>query len=511
MTLTFEPTPFGPATALDLRETADQRRVKLDPALGPAFTAHGPALANRDRLLAGARCITSGQQPGLFTGPLFTIYKAITAAQLARETERRLGTAVVPVFWVAGDDHDFAEANHCHVVSAAGDVERVELRTRAPDGPLTPLYRETLGAEIEGVLERLQSLTPASEFRQAVLGWLSRHYQPSVDLARAFAGALAELLAPLGVVVFEASHPAAKKAMAPWLGEALDRAEALAGALEARGKSLQSAGQPVPVPVGDGAAPAMVEGKLGRDRLIMQDGAFVTRRAGERWTRSELRALLSREPERFSPNVLLRPVVEAAILPTLAYVAGPGELAYLPQADPLYEGLGVAPQARLPRWSGRVIEARVQRVLEKYGVTPDALGEGGRLENDLAREDLPLEAREALAALRDGIEREYGRLLTPATAIDPTLKRPVESARNAALVGAAEIEKRLVSHLKRQNETLASQLARARASLFPLGRPQERVLNVTSFLIRYGEAFLTEAGRAIDQGTGSLEPARGWA
>jgi len=105
-------------------------------------------------------------------------------------------------------------------------------------------------------------------------------------------------------------------------------------------------------------------------------------------------------------------------------------------------------------------------------------------------------------ALRAGIEREYQRLLTPATSIDPTLKRPVESARNAALVGAAEIEKRLVAHLKRQNETLTAQVARARDSLFPLGKPQERVLNVTSFLVRYGDEFISQVGA-------SLEPASG--
>src|SRR6185503_17178238 len=107
-----------------------------------------------------------------------------------------------------GDDHDFAEANHAHVLSAAGEVERLELRIRQPDGPLTPLYREPVGPEIDSVLERFRALTPESEYRGAVLEWLSRHYRPEENLARAFSGAIAELLAPFGVVVFEASHPA---------------------------------------------------------------------------------------------------------------------------------------------------------------------------------------------------------------------------------------------------------------------------------------------------------------
>jgi bacillithiol biosynthesis cysteine-adding enzyme BshC len=498
MNLRLEPTPFAPGILFDPRAQAGKRRVKIETGLGAALTAHGAGLANRDRLLAGARCITTGQQPGLFTGPVFTIYKAVTAAQLARHAEQVLGEPVVPVFWVAGDDHDFAEANHCYVIGAAGSVERLALRNRAPDAPMTPLYREPVGTEVAQAIAHLKSVSPESEFREPVLAWLARHYQPSENLARAFAGAVAELLAPLGVVVLEASHPAAKKVMAPWLGRALDESRGLTAALEARARELAMAGQPVPVPVGDGASQVMVEGRLGRDRILLEGDVFVTRRAGERWTQAEIHALLEREPGRFSPNVLLRPVVEAALLPTLAYVAGPGELAYLPQSDPLYQALGVTPQGRIPRWSGRVIEARVQRVLDKHGVTADALGEGGRLETDVAREELPAEALEALTALRVGIEREYGRLLAAATTVDPTLTRPVESARNAALVGASEIEKRLVAALKRQSETLVSQVARARASLFPLGKPQERVLNITSFLVRYGDEFISLVGSSLE-------------
>ncbi len=507
MSLRFEATPFAPRAAFDARALAARRPAGLDAALAPAFRAHGRAQANLDRLLAGARCITSGQQPGLLTGPVFTIYKALSAVQAAREAEGALGEPVVPVFWVAGDDHDFAEANHCYVMSAAGEAERLELRVRPAEAALTPLYREPVGAGIAAVLERLEALTPASEFRAGVLDWLARHYRPAATLSEAFAGAMAELLAPYGVVVFDASHPAAKRRMAPWILQAIERADQLTSALDARARELEGEGQPVPVATGDGATTVMLEGRLGRDRLVAKDGRFETRRAAERLTGPELRALLEREPERFSPNVLLRPVVEAAILPTLAYAAGPGELAYLPQADPIYPILGVEPQARLPRWSGRVVEARVQRVLEKFGIDVPALSEGGRLETELARDDLPPEAREALAALREGIEREYGQLLTPATTIDPTLKRPVESARNAALSGVADIEKRLVAHLKRQNETVTAQLARARAAIYPLGRTQERVVTVASFLIRYGEAFLQDAMHAVEQGPSRLEPA----
>ena len=508
MTLLFEPTPLERP---DWPGALAPRRVTpVDPGLAAAFTASGKGGAARDRLLAGARCVTTGQQPGLFTGPLFTLYKALSTVALAHALERRWGEPVVPVFWIAGDDHDFAEANHCHVLNTQGDVERLELRARPPEAPLTPLYREPVGPEIAEILERLTLITPESEFRPAVLDWLARHYRSDADLSSAFGGALGELLGSTGLVVFQASHPDVKKRMIPWLRQALEQAAELDRALASRAAQLADDAQAAPVAVGDGATTVMLEGALGRDRLLLDGDGFTTRRAGERWTRSELLRLLDREPERFSPNVLLRPVVEAAILPTAAYVAGPGELAYLAQTEPINRALGVEPQARIARWSGRVIEARVQRTLDKFSVTAARLApEQDGLEADLARGDLPAEARDALAALREGIESEYQRLLGPATGIDPTLKKPVESARNSALVGVADIEKRLIAHLKRQNEVVAGQLARARSALYPLGRAQERVLNVASFLVRYGDDFVAQAQDTITRSWGNLEPAPG--
>ncbi|MBI4420445.1 MAG: bacillithiol biosynthesis BshC, partial [Gemmatimonadetes bacterium] len=278
--------------------------------------------------------------------------------------------------------------------------------------------------------------------------------------------------------------------------------------LAERARSLAAEGWPVPVPVGGGATTVMIEGRLGRDRLMLQDGRLAARRAGESWDAAEVIELVRREPERFSPNVLLRPVIEAAILPTLAYAAGPGELAYLPQSDPIYRTLGVPAQARLPRWSARVIEARVQKVLQKHGLTADALGaESGRLEAELLREELPLEARESLAALREVAQREYLRLVRSAAEVDPTLQKPVESARNSTLAGIADVEKRLLSHVKKRGDITASQLARARTTLFPLGRPQERVLSTVSFLIRYGFGLVDAALAAAEEWAASLEPA----
>ena len=422
----------------------------------------------RDRLGAGeVLCITTGQQPGLFSGPLYTIYKALSAIALARRLERERGVPVVPVFWVAGDDHDFAEANHAWFLNGGGDPARIVLRERPAEAPQLPLWREVCGDGVRTALDQLRSGTPETEFKGAVLDWLSAAYRPEASLSDAFAAALNALLGKHGLVVFRFHDPGAKRVAAPHLLRALG------------------------VTLADGLSPVLVEGAAGRDRLRADGGGFVARRSGERFTRRDLERLAATEPERLSPNVLLRPVVEAALWPTVAYAAGPSELAYLAEAEPLYAVVGVARQTPVPRWSGVLIESRVDKVLGRYGLrVDDFAGPTGALEERLVRDALPAEAAAALQRLRADVATDYDQLARAAAAVDPTLERTVETARNAALAQSQEIEKKLIASLKRTNETLVGQIARARAALFPRGDAQERVLMYGSFAIRYGPELL---------------------
>jgi uncharacterized protein YllA (UPF0747 family) len=436
----------------------------------------------RDRLARGdILAVTTGQQPGLFTGPLYTIYKALSAVALARRLEAAWGVPVIPVFWVAGDDHDFAEANHTSFLDAQGDLAEIRLRERASDAPLLPLAREPCGVEIRQALARLRAGTPETEFKGAVLGWLEAAYQPEATLADAFANALQALLGERGLVVLRAHDRNAKRAAA----------------------STVLTGLSVTLP--DGYAPVLIDASLGRDRLRADGDGFVTRRSEERFTRAMLEQIARDEPERLSPNVLLRPVVEAALLPTVAYVGGPAELEYLPAAAPLYErvGGGVERQAPVPRWSGVLVEGRVEKLLARHQLRLEDLeAPPGALEARVVREALPPEVMTRFRELRQALEERYASLSDAVKGVDPTLARPVQSARNSALAATQEIEKKLVAGLKRDNEALVRQIERARAALFPRGEPQERVLTVASFLIRYGPDLLAEVEREVARWAG---------
>lgn len=468
----------------------------LHRAIYPAAGLEGPRarLSEPDVLV-----VTTGQQPGLFTGPLYTVYKALSAAALARQLEHRWGRPVVPVFWVAADDHDFAEASRASWLGGDGEIVTAGLAERPADAPLTPMSKEALKDEVLKTLEALASTFPASEHGDAARRWLAAHYTPGATVAAAFGGALAELLAPYGVLCLDAAHEAVKAASAPILLAALTDAKGLDADLASLRDRRAAEGRDVTVPLGDGATLVFLEDRLGRDRLMLADQGFVTRRAGDAFDLDALRRVATSEPRRLSPNVLLRPVVESALLPTVAYMAGPGEMAYLPLAEPVYRRLGVPRQTPVPRWSGVLVEPRVDRILEKFSASLDeVLMPAPELEARIARDQLPEEVVGAFTALREEIARHYAVIQQGALSVDPTLEKPVASAWNHAVSGTRDVEKKILQHLKRRSAVELGQVARVRAAVLPVGKPQERVFTVAPYLARYGRELLARLAAEIE-------------
>lgn len=495
--LTWTPTPLdAPVLLPDVRPSAG-----IDPILFPALVdAPGTAPLIETLHDPEVLVVTTGQQPGLFTGPLYVVHKALSAAALARVLADRWGRRVVPVFWLAGDDHDYAEASTATWLDSDGVPTTWTLPNRPEDAPLTPMYREPLDDNVLAGLEALGAAIPPSEFRDSVLDWLKKWYRPGHTVAEAFGGALAELLAPVGIACFDSTHIAVKRHARSVIRKALHQAPVIETRLREEKERLEREGPPITVSVGQGATLVMIEGAAGRDRLILDDQGFHARRSEERWSRDDIDRILEDAPERFSPNVLLRPVVESALLPTVAYVAGPGELRYFPMAAPLYALLDVPRQRPVPRWSGLGVETRVERVLRKFDITVgDLLAPGRELEARIARAHLPGEALEALTRIRECLEREYDTVSRVATAIDPTLARPVGSILHHALSGADDIEKKLISHQKKREATELSQIQRARDALQPGGIAQERGLTVAPLLARYGFSLLHGLAEEIER------------
>jgi bacillithiol biosynthesis cysteine-adding enzyme BshC len=435
--------------------------------------------------------VTSGQQPALFTGPLYTVYKALSAAALAADLERAWGRPVVPVFWIAGDDHDWAEARTAHWLGSDGSVVSAALRERGVGDPMAPLARERLGPEVLAALTELEATLPASGSRDETVAWLRRHFTPEQTVAAAAGGALAELLAPHGIACFDSTARAVKEAARPLLLQALRESRELEADLTAENAALAQSQWDSGIRDAEGATLLMLDGDGGRDRLVRDGEGFITRRSRLGLSLRDVERIAAAEPERLSANVLLRPAVESALLPTVAYCGGPAELRYLRLAARVFERLGVHRTAPVPRWSGIVVDAFVDRALEKFGLPLAALADPAvDVQARAARETLPAATRHTLDALQADLVRAYGSLRRDGRAIDPTLERALEGMLRRSIELAERAEAKLVRGVRRRHDVELRQLTRARTAILPGGKPQERVVTVASVLAPHGRAVL---------------------
>ena len=489
----YPPVPRGSAA---WRERAEAVRASfpgaawLD-ALRPAFSATGRAAERLERAAAAGVLVTTGQQPGLFGGPVYTWSKALSALAFADALEASTGVPTAPIFWAATDDADFAEAAVTRV-ALPGGVERLELGAAVPEG--TPMADVPLGGEVEGLLRALERAA-GSAANAPALEAVRRAYQPAATVGSAYCTLLRELLEPCGIAVLDASHPAARAAAFPLLVSALARAEQIEAALAERSRELAERGLAPQVTLVAGLSLVFASsGYAAKRRLALTDARDAASRA---------------TPGGLSPNVLLRPVVERSILPTVAYMAGPGELGYFAQVSAVAEALGAHGPLALPRWSGTIVEPHVARILRRLAISEEELRDPHAVETRLARAAAPAALRLALDDAARAIELLSERLRQAPEASALVPEPVVEGARRALLLRLQRLERRYLAALKRREVQLLRDVATARASLYPDGLRQERALNFVPFLARYGTPLVEEmharAGAHASQLSG-LEP-----
>lgn len=439
--------------------------------LAPAMNAMGLAAERLDRVRRGnGVVITTGQQPGLFGGPVYTWSKALGALAMADTIEKVTGLPTAAIFWAATDDADFAEASYT-VVPAAGGAEVLRSEQAPPAG--TPMSLAPLG-DVRALLARLRASVGSAADARA-LDVVARAYENGTrTVGAAFVELLRELLGPLGIPVLDASHDAVRQASVATLRNALTKAADVERALSARTRALREAG--FTPQVEDVAALSLVftrDGEIKR-RLPLAEAVSA---AGDG------RAVLS-------PNVLLRPIVEQAILPTLAYMGGPGELAYFAQVSAVADALGVARPAAAPRWSCTLLEPHVERTLATMGISRDALATPHQLEGTIARAAMAEASASAIRSLRDAM-RALPATLAPES--DPMgLSKAVQGGTRALEHRLDRIERRLVAGIKRREDARMRDVASLRGVLYPNGARQERALNLVPMLARHGLALLGE-------------------
>jgi bacillithiol biosynthesis cysteine-adding enzyme BshC len=441
-------------------------------------------LANIERLPAGAGAVVTGQQVALFTGPLFTLLKAATIVRRAQDAN------AVPVFWLATEDHDLAEADHV-TLPARHALHTLRLHPE-PTHDARPVGELKLGPDITQVLDRAAELiggTPEFDL-------LAAAYTPEATFTSAFARFLAATFAEYGLVVVDASTRGFHALGAPVLRQAIERAEEFEAALHERDKLLAERGYHSQVLVAPGSSLLFLIDETTGARLPLRrkNGTWFTSHnaAKAQYSTEDLLAILETAPERLSPNALLRPVFQDFLLPTQAIVGGPAEIAYYAQNQVLYQAILGRTTPVLPRLSATLIEPSIAKTLEQYQLTLEDMltAHSDELAQRLGARSLPIEGKRRLSAAGNALDDELDALLAWAESLSPDLAR-------AAGVSASKMRyqmnrlRRLAANYQLQRESsIRRHVDTLSFNLFPDRHPQERVIGGIAYLARYGAPLL---------------------
>lgn len=462
-----------------------------------SWDASPQTLANIERLRHGAAAVVTGQQVGLFGGPTFDIYKALTAVKLAADSTAA-GVEAVPIFWLATYDHDLAEVNHVAFPGADAALQTLTASSHGIAG--APVGTVTLGEEILPLLDQAAALLGDNEATTL----LRETYRPGETLGTAFARLFAKLFADWGVIVLDASDPELHRVAAPIYRSAIERASELSRALLHRDSELESAGYHQQVKVTSSSTLLFVLQNGSRTPIHSRgdnDFTIGAEESAEKVSRQELLDRLASHPELFSANVLLRPTVEDYLLPTLAYTGGAAEVAYFAQAAAVYELLLGRVTPIVPRFSATIIEPKIARLLERFGLTvPDAFKGPEALRQNIAAQSVPEDLQSSFEAARNSFDSHLAEIKARLARLDQTLADAAETS---------------ASKIRHQFEKLCAQAARAEAeknavitrkadvlsqSLYPQKALQERGVGGMYFIARYGSSLLRDLYAAIQPG-----------
>ena len=440
--------------------------------------------------------IVTGQQAGLFGGPLFTLLKALTAMKLAEQVTREQHAPAIAVFWVEAEDHDWNEVRSCTVLDEALAPRRVSLPESTADA--TPVSRVSLDGSIALALDELERVLAPTEFTAALLADLRSVYAPGVGMADAFAIWLERVLGDRGLVVYDASDPAAKALAGPVFARELSSPGETTRLAVRAGSSLVDLGYHSQVqgttPDQEGAALFRMDGA--RRPIRHQNERFTA--GDDTYAPADLVREATEHPERFSPNVLLRPIVQDTLFPAVCYVAGPNELAYLGQLRGVYERFGLPMPLMYPRTTATLLDAPAIRFLHRYGVALEALQPQNEAAlNELLTAQLPPSVDASFAQAAHAIESSMTRVVEELPAIDPTLEGAGKSTIGRMQHDLQTLHNKMIQAAKRRDDTLRRQYIRTRALAFPDGHPQERAVAFVSFLNQYGPALVDRLYDAV--------------
>lgn len=466
-----------------------------------ALRRHQTRLGLTRTLTGDEVVVITGQQPGLLGGPLYTVYKALTAVALARELSERYGCKAVPLFWNASEDHDFEEVRTANILSRQGEPVALTYTPEA-DVAGAPMHRVPVEPSLHALIDQAAALAFGSDDADAIRAFLHTSLDASDSLADWFSRIMARLFRDTPLVLFAPHWPEARQAAASILRRVLDDPLAATRIVNEAGERLTERGFGAQVIKSDDECPFFLDVGGRRRKVLWRDDGFRLPEEKLRFSRDEMAAVLASEPERFSPNVTLRPIVQQTLFPaTAAYVAGPGEIAYWAQLRGVFDWLDTPMPVVYPRASAVLTTPKLRRRMQEFGLSlPDLSTAESTLFERLLPTLPPDAPRRALADRREPVARALAELRAALAAADSEAW-PADRIRRME----ARIERdfdRLDRALARRDERAADQLrARIRrltGTLAPWRKPQERVYTVFSFLFGQGWGLVDRIAHGLD-------------
>jgi bacillithiol synthase len=482
----LEPLRFLPPGRLpDFSPPAIDRR-ELAEALAVSNRAYGNENADLlARRLAdpAVRVVVAGQQPGLLGGPLYCLAKALAAARWAAALEDA-GQPAVAVFWVATEDHDWAEVEQGVILAPDGP----RAFNLGPDPePLAPVGMRTLGPAIEEVLRGVVEAVPGDryhEWMRTVGSW----YRPDARFGEAFCRLMANVMGPRCPLLLDSMLPELKAAQRPWLRRLVERRQELEEALIRRDGEVKARGYSLQVSPQRGASPLFLLRHGERRRIEWRDGDRYALRGRDEppGTLDELLAIIEDNPAVVSPGVLARPAVQDAVLGTALQVLGPGELSYMAQASATYTVLEVTPPWAALRPQTLVLEAKQVERLKELGIPlATLLGDHAGVDRWLAERN----GGDMAGPVRSCLDAALTELRSAALAADPNLERPFEKTKEQILHALNVFGEKATAAAARKNEVVDRRTQQLREACLPLGKPQERIVSTAHFPGKYGPEF----------------------
>jgi bacillithiol biosynthesis cysteine-adding enzyme BshC len=458
--------PQSLAAAAKEVDYPDDRRA----ALIRALSARNPPSPSLDLLAKpGTVAVVTGQQVGLFSGPSYTIYKALTAVRVAR-TLCEQGIPAVPVFWLATEDHDFPEVNHTYVFGESHQPVRLSVDAPAefsggpkPVGGI-PIPKPPIAA--------LRAALKGLPFGEEVAARVERAYRPGVTMGEGFHALLQDLLSDMGLIFVDPLDPALRAITAPLMAEALTAAPELKAKLLERNRQLTAAGYHTQVHIEPKTSLFFLIDKGARTTLRYKDSEYVQLRA---------------RAQDISPNALLRPVMQDYMMPTAAYIGGPAELAYLAQSRVLYDTLLGRMPVVMSRCGFTLLDSRAEKLLERYHLTiPQALAHEESLKEKISRSLIPPRLEGSVDLAMSDIQRHLSHLRGEIAGFDQTLAASLDKSRAKMLYQMEKSRKKIAREMLRRDARASEDAAFLHGLLYPNRHLQERLYSILPFLAKHG-------------------------